>query len=36
MAVTIMGGLAYASILTLIAAPVLYHLFFARDEKIPA
>jgi multidrug efflux pump subunit AcrB len=36
MAVTIMGGLAFASVLTLIAAPVLYHLFFARDEKIPA
>ena len=32
MAVTIMGGLAFASILTLVAAPVLYHLFFARDE----
>lgn len=32
MAVTIMGGLAFASILTLIAAPVLYHLFFSRDH----
>ncbi|MBX2806565.1 MAG: efflux RND transporter permease subunit [Hyphomicrobiales bacterium] len=32
MAVTIMGGLAFASILTLIAAPVLYDMFFARDE----
>ncbi len=31
MAVTIMGGLAFASILTLIAAPVLYRLFF-RDR----
>lgn len=28
MAVTIMGGLAFASILTLIAVPVLYSLFF--------
>ena len=28
MAVTIMGGLAFASILTLVAAPVLYDLFF--------
>jgi multidrug efflux pump subunit AcrB len=28
MAVTIMGGLAFASILTLIAVPVLYALFF--------
>lgn len=28
MAVTIMGGLAFASILTLIAAPVLYDIFF--------
>ncbi|WP_421701722.1 efflux RND transporter permease subunit [Aliiroseovarius sp.] len=33
MAVTIMGGLAFASILTLVAAPVLYHLFFARSER---
>ncbi len=32
MAVTIMGGLAFASILTLIAAPVFYYLFFARSE----
>ncbi|MEM7731397.1 MAG: efflux RND transporter permease subunit, partial [Pseudomonadota bacterium] len=31
MAVAIMGGLAFASILTLIAAPVLYYLFFLRD-----
>ncbi|MEL7013497.1 MAG: efflux RND transporter permease subunit [Pseudomonadota bacterium] len=30
MAVAIMGGLAFASILTLIAAPVLYYLFFMR------
>lgn len=28
MAVTIMGGLAFASILTLVAAPVFYHVFF--------
>ena len=33
MAITIMGGLAFASILTLVAAPVLYHLFFSREEK---
>lgn len=33
MAVTIMGGLAFASILTLIAAPVLYYLFFARAAR---
>lgn len=32
MAVTIMGGLAFASILTLVAAPVFYYLFFAREE----
>lgn len=32
MAVTIMGGLAFASILTLIAAPVLYYMFFARAD----
>ncbi|WP_136440949.1 efflux RND transporter permease subunit [Pacificoceanicola onchidii] len=32
MAVTIMGGLAFASILTLVAAPVLYYLFFARAD----
>lgn len=30
MAVTIMGGLAFATILTLIAAPVLYYIFFKR------
>jgi multidrug efflux pump subunit AcrB len=28
MAITIMGGLAFASILTLIAAPVFYYVFF--------
>lgn len=33
MAVTIMGGLAFASILTLIAAPVFYWTFFGRDRK---
>ncbi|WP_370158920.1 efflux RND transporter permease subunit [Limimaricola soesokkakensis] len=33
MAVTIMGGLAFASVLTLIAAPVFYDLFFSRGEK---
>jgi len=31
MAATIMGGLAFASVLTLIAAPVLYFLFFKRS-----
>ncbi len=31
MAVTIMGGLAFASILTLVAAPVFYYAFFMRD-----
>jgi multidrug efflux pump subunit AcrB len=31
MAVTIMGGLAFASVLTLIAAPVLYFIFFQRS-----
>lgn len=37
MAVTIMGGLAFASILTLIAAPVFYYLLFARaDARIKA
>ncbi len=39
MAVTIMGGLAFASILTLIAAPVLYRIFFsgaAQDRPVPA
>jgi multidrug efflux pump subunit AcrB len=33
MAVTIMGGLAFASILTLVAAPVFYDIFFSREEK---
>ncbi len=33
MSVTIMGGLAFASLLTLVAAPVLYYVFFKRDEK---
>ncbi|MGP6088598.1 efflux RND transporter permease subunit [Antarctobacter jejuensis] len=32
MAITIMGGLAFASVLTLVAAPVLYRIFF-RDAK---
>ncbi len=37
MAVTIMGGLAFASILTLIAAPVLYDVFFSSYlRKKPA
>jgi multidrug efflux pump subunit AcrB len=30
MAVTIMGGLAFASVLTMIAAPVFYYMFFKR------
>ena len=33
MAVTIMGGLAFASILTLIAAPVFYYIFFIGVER---
>ncbi len=33
MAVTIMGGLAFASILTLVAAPVFYYIFFAHSER---
>lgn len=33
MAVTIMGGLAFASILTLVAAPVFYFVLFARSAK---
>ena len=33
MAVTIMGGLAFATVLTLVAAPVFYLIFFSRDEK---
>ena len=31
MAVTIMGGLAFASVLTLVAAPVIYYILFARS-----
>ena len=33
MAVTIMCGLAFASLLTLVAAPVLYFVLFAGDER---
>lgn len=33
MAITIMGGLAFASILTLIAAPVFYYAFFPTARK---
>ncbi len=33
MAVTIMGGLAFATVLTMVAAPVFYLLFFKRDER---
>ena len=33
MAVTIMGGLAFASLLTLVAAPVLYRLFFPQTAS---
>ena len=33
MAVTIMGGLAFATVLTLVAAPVFYLIFFKGDEK---
>jgi len=33
MAITIMGGLAFASILTLVAAPVFYDVFFAREAR---
>ncbi|WP_281992701.1 efflux RND transporter permease subunit [Sulfitobacter geojensis] len=33
MAATIMGGLAFASVLTLIAAPVLYYIFFKRSAE---
>lgn len=36
MAVTIMGGLAFASILTLIAAPVFYYAFFLRQARAHA
>ncbi|SNT18858.1 efflux RND transporter permease subunit [Tropicimonas sediminicola] len=31
MAVTIMGGLAFATVLTLVAAPVLYYIFFRKQ-----
>lgn len=33
MAVTIMGGLAFATVLTLIAAPVFYLVLFAREDR---
>ncbi len=33
MAVTIMGGLAFASILTLVAAPVFYDILFSRSAR---
>lgn len=33
MAVTIMGGLAFASILTLVAAPVFYDILFSREAR---
>ncbi|MBE1284248.1 MAG: AcrB/AcrD/AcrF family protein [Rhodobacteraceae bacterium] len=36
MAVTIMGGLAFATILTMVAAPVFYLVFFGRDERAAA
>ena len=36
MAVTIMGGLAFASILTLVAAPVFYYAFFKRSAEAQA
>ncbi|SFE75729.1 efflux RND transporter permease subunit [Roseivivax sediminis] len=36
MAVTIMGGLGFASILTLIAAPVFYYMFFYRERNTEA
>lgn len=35
MAVTIIGGLAFATVLTLIAAPVLYALFFGVRAPKP-
>ncbi|MEM8570578.1 MAG: efflux RND transporter permease subunit [Pseudomonadota bacterium] len=34
MAVTIMGGLAFASVLTLIAAPVFYFVLFKREDRL--
>ncbi|MEM9754817.1 MAG: efflux RND transporter permease subunit, partial [Pseudomonadota bacterium] len=36
MAVTIMGGLAFASILTLVAAPVFYDILFSRSARLQA
>ncbi len=33
MAITIMGGLAFATVLTLIAAPVFYLVFFGKEER---
>ncbi|PZX14482.1 multidrug efflux pump subunit AcrB [Palleronia aestuarii] len=36
MAVTIMGGLGFATILTLIAAPVFYYMFFPGERKLEA
>ena len=33
MAITIMGGLAFASVLTLVAAPVFYYVFFAGADR---
>lgn len=33
MAVTIMGGLGFASVLTLIAAPVFYSLMFPKADR---
>ncbi|MEM6896200.1 MAG: efflux RND transporter permease subunit, partial [Pseudomonadota bacterium] len=33
MSVTIMGGLAFASILTLVAAPVFYYIFFSGSDR---
>ncbi len=33
MAVTIMSGLAFASLLTLVAAPVFYHVLFTGEER---
>ncbi|TKW64480.1 MAG: efflux RND transporter permease subunit [Paracoccus denitrificans] len=36
MSVTIMGGLAFATILTLIAAPTFYYVLFSREHKAEA
>ncbi|MEQ8257264.1 MAG: efflux RND transporter permease subunit [Roseovarius confluentis] len=36
MAVTIMGGLGFASVLTLVAAPVFYYSFFPKERKADA